>query len=330
MIYQDVELFNAEEVEEFDGGVMLQRFTKEACRDTQYRASWMVSAAMGCEIRFVAESDVFWITLGAVTKDINVYVMRGDYFYDKYTIKAGTKTVLEFENHNFLSEYKKIDEARFSHNVWRFYFEYEGPIVYYGIRSLHGNVRPPHTSEKPKKTILAYGSSITHGCWAMDSRNSYIQQAAQRLNMDVMNKGMAGACRLENSICDFLIDLKGWDIAFLELGVNVLDHYSVEKFEQCAEYLVKNLCDRNTDKPVFLTGSYYNHISLSENREKSDLFEAVLMNIGDKYNLTNLHYVSGEKIMDSTEYLSRDVVHPSDWGHIRMGENLARIIEKNI
>lgn len=28
MIYQDVELFNAEEVEEFDGGVMLQRFTK--------------------------------------------------------------------------------------------------------------------------------------------------------------------------------------------------------------------------------------------------------------------------------------------------------------
>lgn len=330
MIYNDVELFNVEEIEEFDGGVILQRFTKAACHDTQYRASWMTSAAMGCEIRFITESYVFWITLGAAAKDVDVYVMRGDYFYDKYTIKAGAKAVLEFENHDFLSEYKKINEARFSHDVWRFYFHSEGAVVYYGIRSLHGNVRPPHISEKPQKTILAYGSSITHWCWAMDSRNSYIQQAAQRLDMDVMNKGMAGACRMEKSICDFLINLQGWHIAFLELGVNVLHDYSVEKFEQCAEYLVKNLCNRNKEKPVFLTGTYYNYTSMSDKREKVDSFESILMNMKNKYGLSNLHYVDGKKIMDSTEYLSRDVVHPSDWGHIRMGENLARIIEKII
>ena len=36
MIYNDVELFNVEETEEFDGGVILQRFTKAACHDTQY------------------------------------------------------------------------------------------------------------------------------------------------------------------------------------------------------------------------------------------------------------------------------------------------------
>ena len=60
MIYNDVELFNVEEIEEFDGDVILQHFTKTACHDTQYRASWMTSAAMGCEIRFITESDCFF------------------------------------------------------------------------------------------------------------------------------------------------------------------------------------------------------------------------------------------------------------------------------
>lgn len=76
MTYNDVELFDVEETEEFDGGTILQRFTKAVCRDTQYRASWMTSAAMGCEIQFVTGSDVFGITLGAAAKDIDVMEVR--------------------------------------------------------------------------------------------------------------------------------------------------------------------------------------------------------------------------------------------------------------
>lgn len=326
MQWKNVELFNVEDLEPFSDGVILHRFSKDARKDTRDRSTWMASAANGCELRFVTEADVFWVTLGTVAQGVTIFVMCGDYFYEKYTLSAGEKRSFQFENTDFLAPYEGIHESRFSHKVWRFYFQSEGEIVYYGIRAAHGIVRPPYQEELPQKTMLAYGSSITHGCWAMDTRNSYIQQAAQRLRMDVLNKGMAGACRLEKSICDGLLGLKNWDLAFLELGVNVVNIYSTAQFEECAEYLVKNLCEKNPDKPVFLTGTYYNTRSLSKEHEKLDAFEEILRKIGSKYALSNLHYIDGRRIMDSTEYLSKDITHPSDYGHLRMGENLAAVL----
>ena len=51
--------------------------------------------------------------------------------------------------------------------------------------------------------------------------------------------------------------------------------------------------------------------------------------IREKFGLSNLYYIEGTKIMDSGSYLCYDMVHPSDYGHIRMGENLARIITES-
>lgn len=45
------------------------------------------------------------------------------------------------------------------------------------------------------------------------------------------------------------------------------------------------------------------------------------------YMLNNLIYIDGKSIMDSGSYLSFDLCHPSDYGHIRMGENLAEIVK---
>lgn len=59
MLYDNIELFNVEDTEKFDNGVILQRFTKEALNDTECRATWMASAATGVEIRFVADTDLF-------------------------------------------------------------------------------------------------------------------------------------------------------------------------------------------------------------------------------------------------------------------------------
>ena len=330
MIYKNVELFNVEEAEEFDGGVILQRFTKSACEDVRGRGSWMVSAAMGCEVRFVTESDMFWITFGALDDDVTVYASFGDYSYEKYLIKAGQRTTLKFENRDFFDGFDEAlmskFEDRFSHNVWRFYFHSEAPVVFYGLRTMHKEARPLKSDEAPKIKMLAYGSSITHWCYAMDSRNSYIQQVARRLNMDVFNKGMAGACRLEKSMADYLISKDDWDIAFFELGINVLNAYTVEEFKEKAEYLVKGICEKNPEKPVFLTGFYYSGNNLTGFNQKLDDFEEVLKSIKVKYDFKNLHYINGIDIMDSAEYLCRDFGHPSDYGHIRMGENLSKII----
>jgi len=44
----------------------------------------------------------------------------------------------------------------------------------------------------------------------------------------------------------------------------------------------------------------------------------------------NIHYINGLDIMDSPEYLFRDFCHPSDYGHIRMSENLSKIISTTL
>ncbi len=336
MIYKNVELFNVEEAEEYNSGVILNRYPKTAKKDMKDRAGWMADASMGNEIRFVCEGEGFYLTVGAGSQDVTMFCMRGDYAEHCYNIKAGEKIVLRFENHDLFENIcaDKISEFnnRFSHNVWRFYLHSEGFTVFYDCRGFGGKVRPPKTEEVPSKTMLAYGSSITHWCYAMDSRNSYIQQVARRLDMDVLNKGMAGACRLENSTMDYLIGLDEWDIAFLELGVNVLSTYSVEEFRERAEYLVKNICMKKPDNYVFLTGFYWGSSFLSKDTEYVDKlvkFEEVLKNIKGKYGLANLIYIDGRKeIMDNPSYLSFDLVHPSDYGHIRMGENLFKTIRR--
>ncbi len=336
MIYKNVELFNVEEVEEYNGGVILNRYPQLAKRDMKDRAGWMSDAAMGNEVRFVCEGEGFYLSVGAGSQDVTMFLMRGDYAEHSYNIKAGEKVVLRFENHNLFENVceDKIGEfdKRFSHNVWRFYFHSEGFVIFYDCKAFGGSVRPPKPEESPEKTMLAYGSSITHWCYAIDSRNSYIQQVARRLNMDVLNKGMAGACRLEKSTMDYLIGLDKWDIAFLELGVNVISEYSVDEFRERAEYLVKNICMKKPDNYVFLTGFYWSSLFLSKDKARVNKiieFESVLKNIKMKYNLANLIYINGRKeIMDSPSYLSFDLVHPSDYGHIRMGENLSEIIAR--
>ncbi len=334
MIYNNVELFNIEQTEEFNGGVILQRFPASACEDVRNRASWMVSAAMGCEVRFVTESDLFWITFEAPVADVDIHVMRGDYYFDSYKLKSGNKITLQFENKDFFDgldkDFAEKFESRFSHNVWRFYFHSEAPVVYHGIRAMHKEVRPPQPLETPSKKILAYGSSITHWCYAVDSRNSYLQLTAKRLNMDVYNKGMAGACRLEKSMADYLINKTDWDIAFLELGINVLNAYTVEEFKEKAEYLVSGISRKNPEKPIFLTGFYYSGNNLKGFNQKLADFEDILKNISSECNLKNINYINGLEIMDSPEYLFRDFCHPSDYGHIRMSENLSKIISNTL
>ena len=338
MIYKNVELFNVEEVEEYEGGVILQRYTTEARRDMKDHASWMASASMGNEIRFVCEGEGFYLTVGGGSADVIMYLMRGDYAQDPYVIKAGQKKVLRFVNNDLFAnvrseEIEKFD-TRFSHNVWRFYLHSESFSVFYDCRGIGGEVRPPKPSELPKKKLLAYGSSITHWCYAIDSRNSFIQQVARRLDMDVLNKGMSGACRLEDSTMDYLIGIDDWDVAFLELGVNVLKSYSVEEFKNRAEYLVSRICLKKPKNYVFLTCAFYGidyYSKVPEDVQKLLDFEEVLKGIKDKYNLSNLIYIDGRKeIMDNASYLSYDLVHPSDYGNIRMGENLANIIKNYI
>ena len=332
MIEDQVEFFNVEEVEKYNGGLLLSKFPKAAKSDLSARGSWMADSAHGCEVRFKSTAKAFWITLGAAAEDVDVYVMRGDYFIDRYTIASAGKITLQFEQNLFDGiDESMLNEARFSREVWRFYLHSVGAVIYYGIRGMNGKIMPPDINDEPKHKILAYGSSITHWCWATDSRNSYIQQLALRLGMDVYNKALAGACCLEKSITQYLASVQDWSFAFMELGVNVFENMTAAEFEEKTYSLLDAVGSRHTDRKIFLTGMYDSKYTLKHYDDvKFTQYREILMNASAGLNNVNIVYLDGRHIMTSTEFLSRDFLHPSDYGQLMMGENLAKLISEHI
>ncbi len=65
-----------------------------------------------------------------------------------------------------------------------------GNFVLYDVA---GEMEPPKKEQCPRRTLLAYGSSITHGSNSLDASHSWVWQVAYRLQMDYRNLGMAGS-----------------------------------------------------------------------------------------------------------------------------------------
>ena len=96
---------------------------------------------------------------------------------------------------------------------------------YVTIHDIIGDIETPKANQCPKSTLLSYGSSITHGSNAIDTSHTWVSLLAHNLNMDARNLGMAGSCAMEPEMVDYIASQgeKGhWDLATLELGINVL------------------------------------------------------------------------------------------------------------
>jgi lysophospholipase L1-like esterase len=192
-------------------------------------------------------------------------------------------------------------------------------------------MRPPTEDEKPKIKWLAYGSSITHGAGAQLHTNSYIMSAARDLGVDVLCKGMGGSCYLENDMADFIAN-EEWDFITLELGVNVREIYTEDVFRSKAEYLVETIKKKNPDKPViFITifpnsATYCNSETVFKTREFE--FNNIIREIYNEYASDGFTYlIEGSDILKRFDWLTCDLIHPSEYGHFMMGLQLSNIIK---
>lgn len=337
MIYGNVQLHNVAEIEytQDKTGVVLQRFPREIREALKGRSAWIARSCSGCEIRFVSSASVILLTLGASLKDFDITVYCGDFVYQRHTIKAGVKTTLRLlANETFSKAPKELLEREcfaFSHNVWRIYIHDEdSSCIFYEAEALDGILRPPYSTEVPSTKLLCYGSSITHGCWAIDNSNSYIQHTAKLLKYDVENKGMAGACYCEKEMADFLAD-GDWNIGLFELGTNMFN-FKTKDFKNRAEYFIKTINRHNPEKKIYIVtpfptigGSFSPD---AEKRQKFDDYTAFLIDTVMKTGNKNMRYIKGSDLVTEVNYLCYDLVHPSDYGHIRMAEKLAKIFKK--
>lgn len=335
MIYKNIEFFNVSELEEVEGftGVRLQRFPKavrESLGSNTYQKGRLVALhSTGSEVRFVTDSKNVRLFLSTVDADGDALVYRGNFFHSKHSIKAGVITPINLEEPAAFANVKEesLESGHFSSKVWRILFN-RYCVVFHGIDTFGHDVRPPKENEVPKIKWLAYGSSITQGASSQSFENSYLQQAAKRLKADVKCYGLSGACYCEKEIADFIATKSEWDLITLEIGVNMRGVFTTEDFEQRATYLIKTVIENNPEKPVVIISIFTNHQDFTANEDnlyavRSREYNEVLRKIYSQFRNPYLFLIDGKDIMTDFTALTCDLLHPSAYGHILMGENLA-------
>jgi hypothetical protein len=177
---------------------------------------------------------------------------------------------------------------------------------------------------------LAYGSSITNS-----SLDGYPHVAAGILRTQVQNKGMSGACLLEPEMVDWLVDGCTWDIATIEMGINMRGWFTPEQFETRAGYAIDRFVA--TGRPILVTNLFPNGLTPgnaldAENAatKSEQAFNDIVTRLVSARSAANLHFVPGSEILDDFCGLSGDLVHPTTYGHALMGANLARQMRKTL
>lgn len=340
MIYKNVEIHNAAQLtNEADGGVSWYRIPTCVYDKLEIaKTAGGKGAATGVELRFVMHSDTVTLRLKAEYRDkiLNTFhVYRGsiqggweDHEFDKYVGTENTDIVIKrSQNEEQLKQITKQFGYGFDSDVIRVIFDRGN----YTLVDVIGDVEPPLPEQCPAKTLLSYGSSITHGSNSIDMSHSWVSVLAHNLNYDYLNLGFAGSCALEPALADYIADLgvQGkWDIATLELGVNVV-HWEREHIRERVTYLLDAVAGKNPDKPIIAISPFYfedDFRNYGRAHNWREIIPEVIQNGGYK----NVTYVNGLDVIGDMSYISADETHPNIFGCQRIADYLTGVAKSII
>jgi lysophospholipase L1-like esterase len=325
MLRDGLYFHNVTEIQETPGGTLkLYRFPASVRYALSDRGRFIAEEASGCEVRFVTDAQTLRVAIRIPETDGDVYLFCGGLFHSQHRLQAGVLHTLQLETPKRLATVQRepLLASGFVPEVWRICFG-RYTAEWGGVQTFGRPVRPPQAHEQPQRRWLAYGSSITHGIY--NQPMTYVQQAARHLGLDVYNAGLSGSCLCESEVADFLASRSDWEVAALELGVNMRDRFTPEQFREATGYLLEQLLQRHPEKPIFLITIYPNFATYnqSEITEKDRAFNAILREHVDRLQHPHIHVIEGDQVLDDFSGLSVDLVHPGEYGHMRMALNLA-------
>ena len=181
----------------------------------------------------------------------------------------------------------------------------------------------------PKKTLITYGSSITHGSNAYATPDTWAFVLAHNLNFDLINLGMAGSCAMVPEMVEYIANLgeEGkWDIATLELGINVLD-WTEDKIVERAGNAISQIAGRNPDKKIFVISPFYSNDDFNQ-LGRADKWRKLLYKICEEKNYPNVTYIDGTDILGDMSLISADEVHPNIYGIRQIANRLTDRIKE--
>lgn len=340
MIYKNIEIHNiAELIYNDDGSVSWKRVPSFVHDEMEMSgADNVVHNSTGVELRFVIKGNSATIRMSAYDDDdksFNTFhVFRGGIqggWSDHEIHRHVTGEIQDFviKKSDNLSNLKEMSDKagyEWDSEVVRIIFD-RGR---YKIYDIIGDVEPPSKSQCPARTLLSYGSSITHGSNSIDMSHSWVSQVAHNQNMDTRNLGMAGSCAMEPKMADYIAsegEKGNWDIATLELGINVLD-WEKERIISRVENIINQVAGRNLDKQVFVISPFYHCGEDFKVNDNTKTWREIIEKTVKKLNLLNVTYINGLDVLDNSSYISADEVHPNIYGVQRIADVITKKIQR--
>lgn len=333
MIYNNCEIHGIEQIIPIEnGGITIRRVPENVYNALETDdARRICRISTGVELRFVIQSDAAHIKLKTLSGIGSYQIFRGSIqgaWFDSgyFTDSATDIEIKKSENIDVLKRVTADFNYPFSPEVIRVIIH----ASEFEISGISGEIRPPKASELPQKTLLAYGSSITHDMGGGASQG-WLAQVGYNLKVDTRNLGIAGHCRMEKEMVDYIAEegKKGnWNMAIISMGVNVL-YWETEKIIPRVTYTIETIAKENPDKPIFAVSPIYTSEDYRGIAQPS-IWRNEVKSAVEKLGLDNITYINGLELAGNMSFISADEVHPSVFGIQEIAKNMTRIISERI
>ena len=210
MIYKNVEIHNAEEILQNEDGSISWRRVPDCvfqCLESD-QGKRVTRNSTGVELRFILKGERAVIRMATTEGDGRFHVYRGGVQggWDDHEIHKQVRTEVE----DFVIE-KSCDRERLRTMHLRSGLDWDSEVIriifdkgFFKIFDIIGDVEVPGKAQYPGRTLLAYGSSITHGSNSLDMSHAWVSVLAHNLRMDARNLGMAGSCAMEPEMVEYI------------------------------------------------------------------------------------------------------------------------------
>lgn len=326
MIYKDIEFHNVSSLlfDESNKAYSLLRLPIECETNMLEQGRNMNRSSVGVELRFALIDEEIEITLKGKNEAGMCFVYFGDvqaeWFQSSFVIKSNEDTTIKIKKTNLdVDLMNKEKGSIYPSNMVRIIFN--GTMVQFV--DIKGKVKPV---EFDRKTMLFYGSSITANSITFTPKISYPSLVCADLGVDLRNVGFPGSCRMEKEVVDEISSLD-FDLAFIELGINVINDIDVNEYTERCSYLLKEITKKKIK--IFITDIYscYNEkCGISDDKLFS--FRESLKTLCLVY--SNVIYIPGNKLLPTRTHLCADLVHPDIDGHRIIYSNLIKEIRKHV
>ncbi|MES2693137.1 MAG: SGNH/GDSL hydrolase family protein [Verrucomicrobiota bacterium] len=331
LLFQNAQLHNIDHLEPNPGaeGVRLNRMPKEVWAKLNAMGKTRAFAAAGAELRFNLvgpEARVFlryvenrggkaqgWPVLAELYQ--GGFLMRCVEFRETWTEIVIRKP----------SRLEKLSEeaggrgsAGFDSALVRLALPYMPETQ---ILRIEGDIAPPRAEQVPARSYLAYGSSITHGSYALRAGETYPAQVGRALDVNVFNLGLGAAAYLEPEMAQWIARRRDWDFASLELGVNLLRPISTEEFARRVQLFLHTIVTAHPRRPIFVIDIFTSGKELEADPKRAEFRRVVREAVG-ALKSEYVRHLDGRALFTRTTGLCFDLLHPSSDGFNEIADRL--------